>query len=196
MKRENSHCRPMTKRMADYHGWSWITNPNMTYRKGGSGIFYESGRPDAFINAYVHLDIECKYACRSLYFGNPDNEEDTSGWHFHQRKWYENMSTFAQYWIVLMMDDERNPRKALIKNSAFWMLTASEWIIYERLVFDASGLRSVGMTREIERRSSLKDLNVVDYLSRYKLINDSGTRLIIPDSHIFWALNPAIRRIR
>jgi hypothetical protein len=148
---EQKYCRtPMAAMFNAMPGSRWATNTNTFARKGGRKASRvvnspERGRPDAFVNwSGAFFDLECKADFGSLYLGNPDNAQETIGFHASQRWWYFNkaLPTGTPYWLAVWIHKERNPRRVTHRNAVMYLVPAEMWLSLEAAA-KAIGTRTV-----------------------------------------------------
>lgn len=137
-KWEQEYARaPMAAMFDRMPGARWITNPNIRFAKKAvkSGGFYESGRPDAFVcwNGRF-IATEAKADCGSLYLGNPNDEDATDGFHYHQRKWREDVANPSgmAYWLAVWIHTRFHPKGRIYhKHARMYLVPAELWLSLE-----------------------------------------------------------------
>ncbi len=183
MSGEQNWGRPHTAKMFNgMPGTCWVHNAN-------AGSRYEKGRPDAFVfTAGRIVCVECKGGMGSLYLGNPDDAEATTGWTMHQRNWWRKVAaaTNAPYWIAAWVYSERQPTGRVMQAKASLFLVSPEaWIELEAKV-GPLGRKTVALTPELEISDhQFKAFALSEQWARYALVyNEGGWH--IPPEHPYW----------
>jgi hypothetical protein len=183
MPGENTYARPcLAKMFNSYAGTRWVHNIN-------TGEGYESGRPDGFVfhNSRVTC-VEVKADFGSLYLGNPENKDDTQGWTWHQRSWYEHVAKFTNtpYFIAAWVYPERaRPPRVMQANASFFLVPPEAWLEME---IQADGRHTIALSAGLERIIARRSLTLSPMWDSYALYFAHG-QWNIPESHPYWRKN-------
>ena len=183
---EQAYCRaPLARYFNGLENTSWIPNRN-------TGLGYISGLPDAFVSLCGRfIAVECKASMGSLFLGDPDNEANTSGWHYHQRQWWEKVAIKSNisYWIAVWIYPEKDPKRVNRVNHALFFLVPPEaWLAVEAKL---GGRKTLGFNSDTEREHAYKNVTAESEFANYRLDYINGG-WIIPDTHPFWRLDGSL----
>jgi hypothetical protein len=163
----------------------WVYNSN-------TGRGYISGRPDAEVRlsrARI-MDIECKGSHprgtqpgwnTSIYLGDPDDKDATAGWHYHQRRWYEDKIPFqAPYFIgVLCSGDPNYSDRFDFALAGMFLVPPEAWLALEAAVFPR---KTVSLSPQLERVHEHKSITLESAWAEYRLPY-VGQKYIVPEHH-------------
>ena len=183
---ENRYCRPVIAQLFNaLPHCRWLPNTN-----AGDGT-YISGRPDGEVRMLggQAIDVECKAGFGSVFMGDPSDPDNTSGWHYHQRQWWQYVSVYTQTpaWIALWLYPERNPARVYQKNAHLFLVPPEAWLATEAKL---GGRKTMALNANLERERAYKSITAESEFAPYALVFEEG-QWQIPARHLFWqSVNP------
>jgi hypothetical protein len=178
---EQTYCRgPVARMFNAMPNCRWLPNAN-----NGDGT-YISGRPDGEVRLLggQAVDVECKAGLGSIFMGDPADPDNTSGWHYHQRHWWQQISIYTQTpaWIALWLYPERNPTRIYQKNARLFLVPPETWLATEAKL---GGRKTLSLNASLEREHAYKTITAESEFAPFALVFEQG-QWHIPASHPFW----------
>jgi hypothetical protein len=181
MDAENRYCRPVIAHLFNaLSRCRWLPNAN-----NGDGA-YISGRPDGEVRMLggQAIDVECKAGLGSIFLGDPADPDNTTGWHLHQRRWWEHISVYTRTpaWIALWLYPERKPVRVYQKNARLFLIPPEAWLAAEAKL---NGRKTLALNADLEREYAYKSITAESEFGEYALVFEQR-RWQIPARHLFW----------
>jgi hypothetical protein len=128
--------------------------------------------------------VECKADKGGLYLGDPADPDSTSGWHHHQRGWWNEIAVPVNlpYFIAAWLYSERNPTRIYHKNARLFLVPPKAWLATEARL---NGRMTLALNADLEREHAYKAITAEGEFAQYSLVLGTGGWQI-PASHLFW----------